>query len=245
MSELRQGSYTRTNGGEAGKVYPRFFIDSVQDYVASEREGRPIFKDEERVEVIFPGNQHTKPVWKVTQEHKERWPQEYEAFKSGHEIALNGTPLEQWPILKRAQVMELKAMNFRTVEDVAGMNDHATQRIGMGGVRLRQLAQSYLDEAAAGALLSQTTAANARQEEVIAEQNAKIDNLSKLCERLSAELIQMRNAPSPIATYVPGQHDPAEAARQAAPREEAAGSSLLDLPQPRKRAKATDQAAAS
>lgn len=232
---LKQGSYTRTEGREAGAVYARFYIDTVEDIAASEREGRKIYRDEDRVEVIFPGNQHTKPVFKVTDEHKQRWPQEYEAFKAGTEIALNGTPIEQWAILRRAQVMELKALNFRTIEDVAAMNDLATQRLGMGGLRLRDLARAYLDDEQANALLTQTTAANERHERTIKEQNDKIANLSALCERLSSEVLTMRNAPSAIATYVPGQHDPVETARQAHPQEPAAQSSLMDLPAPRAR----------
>jgi hypothetical protein len=233
---VANGAYTRTNlSQDAGKVYARFFIDSVQDHVASTREGRPIFKDEERVEIIFPGNQHTKPIHKVTQEHKDRWPQEYAAFKAGTELAVNGTPLEQWPILKRAQVLELKAINFRTVEEVANMSDLAMQRLGMGGARLRELAKAYLDDAAAGAMLSQSTAENERAKARIAELEDKVNNLSALCDRMHGDLQGLRNAPSPIATYVPGQHDPAEAARQAFPREEAAASSLNDMPAPRRR----------
>jgi hypothetical protein len=232
---LQQGSYTRTQGAAETREWPEFFIDSVQDHVATEREGRPIFKDEERVRIYFPGDQTKRPVFKVTREHADKYPQEYAAFKSGQELALNGTPLEQWPILKRAQVMEMKAVGFRTVEDIAGMSDLAKQRLGMGGNRLCELAKSYLDDAQAGALLTKTTAENERHERTIAEQNEKIANLSALCERLSSEVIAMRNQPHPIATYVPGQHDPAEAARQAFPQEPAAQSSLMDLPAPRKR----------
>ena len=240
---LGQGSYTRTQGAQASREWPEFFIDSVQDYVATEREGRPIFKDEERVRIYFPGDQTKRPVFKVTREYTDKWPQEYAAFKAGHEVSLNGTPIEQWPILKRAQVLEMKALGFRTVEDIAGMTDHAMQRIGMGGSRLRELAKSYLDDAMAGALLSQTTAANAKLELVVAEQNEKIANLSALCEKLSGQVIAMQNLPSPIASYVPGQHDPAEAARQAFTQEPAAQSSLSDLPAPRKRRTTAETAA--
>jgi hypothetical protein len=176
----------------------------------------------------------------VTQEHIERWPDEYKAFKAGTEVALNGTPLEQWPLLKLSMVKELKAANFRTIEEVAAMSEHAIQRFGTGGRRLQQLAEAFLDDARAGALLAQTTAANERHERTIAEQNEKIANLAALCDRLHNDLQGMRNAPSPIATYVPGQHDPAEAARQAFPQEAPAPSSLLDLPAPRKRKQASE-----
>lgn len=234
---LGQGSYVRANSGsDMNKVYPRFFEDTVQDQLATAREGRPIFTTEERVEIIMPGiSQLTKPVEKVNQSHIERWPDAYKAFKAGHEMAVSGVPLEQWPILKRAQVLELKAAGFLTVEQIAEMNDHAIQRLGMMGRRLKELAVSYLDEEKGQAALAKATAERDRQEQVIAEQNEKIANLSVMLERVSQDLIALQNRPSPIATYVPGQHDPVGAAQQAQPQQPAAQSSLMDLPTPRRR----------
>lgn len=233
---LKQGSYTRTEGRQAGGTYPRFFTDSVKDHVASAREGRDIFMSEERVEIMMPGISHlTKPVMKVTHEHVERWPEEYKRFKAGQEMSIDGTPLEQWPILKREQVLELKYLGFLTVEHVAAMSDLAMQRIPMIGRRLRDLAKAYLDEEAHASLLSRATADSERQQRIIDEQNEKIANLSALTEKLSSQVIAMQNAPSAIATHVPGAHDPMEAARQAFAQQPAAQSALNDLPEPRRR----------
>ncbi len=245
MSELKQGSYTRTEGRQAGGVYPRFFTESVKDHLASAREGRDIFKPEERVEIIMPGiSQLTKPVERVTQEHIDRWPDDYKRFKAGQEMALDGTPLEQWPILKREMVLELKHLGFMTVEQVAAMSDLAIQRIPMLGRRLKELAKAYLDDEQASALLARTTAEKERQDTIIAEQNEKIANLSALAEKLSAQVLMLQNAPSAIATHVPGMHDPIAAAQQAQMQPEASQSALMDLPAPRqRRGKAAETAA--
>jgi hypothetical protein len=234
---LGQSSYVRTHSGaDMSKVYPRFFNDTVQDQIASAREGRPIFKEEERVEIIMPGiSQLTKPVERVTQEHIDRWPEAYKAFKSGQEMSVTGTPLEQWPILKRPQVLELKAAGFLTVEQVAEMSDHAIQRVGMMGRRLKELAVGYLDDEKGQASLAKATAERDRQERIIEEQNEKIANLQAMLERVSADLIAIQNRPHPIATYVPGQHDPIGASVQAQPQPPSAQSSLMDLPAPRQR----------
>lgn len=240
---LGQGSYTRTNGGATDRVYPRFFLDEVKDELASTQAGRDIFKSEERVEVIFPGNPWNKPVFKVAQEHIDRWPEAYKAFQQGNEMALDGVPIEHWPVLKRAQVLELKSLGFRTVENVAAMSDHAVQRIGMGGQRLRDLAKSYLDEEVAAATLAKATAESEKLKQQVNEQASQIKNLSEMLERVSADLIALRNAPSPIQTHIPGMHDPAEAYRQAQPREAPSQSSLADMPAPRRRGKASEAAA--
>jgi len=96
------GQFTRTNSFGAGveRSYPRFFIEAVEDQLASSHAGRRIFRDEERVEIIMPGNPYARPVQRVTDAHRRQWPKEYEAFKAGQELAPEGTPLEEWPRLK-------------------------------------------------------------------------------------------------------------------------------------------------
>lgn len=232
------GAWTRTNsfGSEnrnsrlAG-LMPRFEVMSNQDMLASEREGRPIFRDTEIVELITPGNPLNIPVEKVTDEHRRQWPEIYQAFKSGHEISADGTPLEQWPMLRKAQVMELKAIHLMTVEHVRDMSDHVCQRL-MGGIRLRTMAKAYLDDAAAGALLAQTTADSERKDAEIAELSRKVDELSGLLNSVHSQMQDLRNAPSPLATHVPGVNDPFE---QAKVSPQAGASSLDALPEFKRR----------
>lgn len=228
------GTYTRTNlGQQDGSNHPRFFVESVQDIVASEAQGRPIFRDEERVEIIMPGNPHTRPVAKVSDEHRQRWPKEYEAFKAGMEISPDGTPLEEWSILKRSQVLELKALGFKTVEHVRDMDDLAVQRIGMGGRRLKEAADIFLDDANRVALESRLSADNDRKDAEIASLRRQVEEMGKQMETRFGELQVLRDAPSPLASNIPGMHDPVELAKrsQTAP---VAASSLDSIGTPRK-----------
>lgn len=210
------GTYTRTNlGQQDGSNHPRFFVDQVQDMVASENAGRPIFREEERVEIIMPGNPHTRPVARVSDEHRQRWPREYEAFKAGMEISPDGTPLEEWPILKRSQVMELKALGFKTVEHIRDMDDLAIQRIGMGGRRLKELALGLLDDAERMAMTGKLSAENER---LLAEVDAlrrQVMEMGELTQKTFAELQTVKNTPSPLATHIPGMSDPVEMAKAA------------------------------
>lgn len=224
---LSNGSYDRNYGAQVGVSYPRFHIEQVQDNVASEQQGRPIYREEERVEIIIPGNP-TRWVGKVNREYVERWPKEYAAFKEGIEISPEGTPLEEWPILKRSQVMELKALGLKTIEHVRDMDDHAIQRIGMGGRILRDNAIAYLDDAARIAMTTQLTAENARKDERIALLERQVSELGAMVEQKFGELQTMKNAPSALATHIPGMHDPMEQARQAV-TQEVASSSLDSL----------------
>lgn len=210
---VANATYTRTNlGQQDGSNHPRFFVESVQDIVGSETAGRPIFRDEERVEIIMPANPN-RPVFRVTDEHRQRWPKEYEAFKAGMEISPDGTPLEEWSILKRSQVLELKALGFKTVEHVRDMDDLAVQRIGMGGRRLKEAADIFLDDANRVALESRLSADNERKDAEITALRRQVEEMGKQMETRFGELQALRDAPSPLATNIPGMHDPVEQAK--------------------------------
>lgn len=225
---LSNGSYDRNYGSAPTGNYPRFFQATVEDPVASQNAGRKICRDEERVEIIMPGNPHTRPVQRVTDEHRERWPKEYAAFQQKIEISPDGTPIEEWGILQPSQREELKYLGFKTVEQIRDMNDHAIQRIGMGGRMLKEAAIVFLDDAQRVATTARLAAENERKDEQIAMLQRQITEMGQLVEQRFSEAQAMRNAPSAIATNIPGAHDPMEASRQAQ-AQDVASSSLDNL----------------
>lgn len=238
-------SYTRglDNGSTNARVVPRFFTDTVENAVASQREGRPIFTERELVEISVPGDPYSKPVQRVTDEHRNRWPEHYKAFRAGVEPATDGIPLEQWPVMRtKAMVLEMKAIGLTTVEQCAAMSDTACQRIRTGGYRLRDLAKSYLDDALAQAeLVRRTAEADAAKAEVTSLKET-VANLSALVDQLHRQMSTQRDAPHELATSVAAHHFPAEAAKYANPRTEDDGalSALGDLPAARKRGRPTN-----
>lgn len=206
MSETlpRTGAFTRSMSFQSGgrdPVTPRFHMEAIQDKVASAREGRPIFIHQERVQHLIPGSPN-QPVEIVNQSHRDRWPEQYEAFKRGEEMAHEGTPLEQWPILNRAQVLELKALGIFTVEQCADLSDTAMQRIPIAGQRIRDRARAYIDEAEKTAFVEKLNRENEALSSRIASLEHQNAELSQLLEKVSAQLTSLRDAPHPIATYV-------------------------------------------
>lgn len=204
---VQNGAYTRTMGfsPDQAQVHPIFHMEAVEDPAASAREGRAIYKNEERVEIVMPGNPYTRPVVKVTDEHRQRWPEQYEAFKKGLDVAVNGTPLEMWARLKKAQILELKHLGFVTVEDVANMNDLATQKIGMGGLGLRQAAKAFLDDAERDAVIARAQAEAAARKAENDEMKGKIEELRLLCDDLFKQVQAFKNAPNPLISTPPFQ----------------------------------------
>src|ERR1700744_4772201 len=147
---IANATYTRSNSLVANEArnFPRFFIETVRDDHSSRHHGREIFREEERVEIIVPGNPYTRPIMRVTEEHRQTWPKQYEAFKAGREIATDGTPLEAWARVQPKQLHELKALGFKTIEQIATMDDQALGRVGTGGPDLRRVAQEFLEDGA-------------------------------------------------------------------------------------------------
>ena len=132
---------------------PQFFTEAVKLEWKSRQEGRPIFEDREFVRIIIPGDRRSMAVEPVGEEHKARWPREYEAFRAGREAPLEGTPLSEWPVsmMSPARVQELAWFNLRTVEQLAAVNDAQLQTLGMGARELRERARTWLEVAAKGA----------------------------------------------------------------------------------------------
>lgn len=230
---VRNGEFTRTEG--FGKTIDPcralFYEEAVQ---SGEVDGRKTYKMVERVKVIMPGNGTTIPVFNVTDEHRERWPEAYDAFKKGIEPDLNGTPLEEWAILNKAQVLELKSMLIRTIEDVASLPDTAVQRIGRGGYALRERALAYLNEAKEQELVTRVTAENEVMREQIAVLARQVEEMGGMLEQQQKQIHAAGDAPSAISTVVPGSLDINE--RNKPTHVEADKSSSFDNIAPRRKA---------
>ncbi len=158
-----------SNANEKDTARPRFFKEAVQNMAASEKEGRPVFEEQTRVEIFIPGDKLFRHVDVVQDKHKQRWPEHWAAFERGEARAASGTPLEQWPnaLLNKARVAELKAMHILSVEDLAGVPDNVLPKMGMGARELREQARSYLDTAKAGAQNAAMAARIAQLEEMV------------------------------------------------------------------------------
>lgn len=159
-------------------IRPRFFIKAVQMKAESEKAGRPIFVDREFVEQIIPGDSRTLKVDEVKDEHRMRWPAQYEAFKRGQEQPLHGTPLEQWPALSASQVAELKALKVMSVEDLANLNESFLANIGMGARELQTKAKAFLAHAAGTADVQRMQAELSRRDDEIADLKRQIAELA-------------------------------------------------------------------
>jgi len=163
------------------RLYVVFHMEAVKNGFKSEQEGRPIFDDVPQGTIHIPGDKNNVVTEPVTEEYKQRFPQQWDKFQKQMSQSPEGTPLEQWPLLTTGQVHELKAVNVMTVEQLAGMSDTNASRF-MGGYELRRKADTFLkvskDTAEAQRLATLNDELQARlvaQDEVIRQMAARLE----------------------------------------------------------------------
>lgn len=140
-------------------AYVQFERRGVEDRAASLAAGKYVAKDVDWVMITPVGGKDVveKPVseWlqniaqqvreeRMPLEFEERYRRAYEFWKRGEEIPLNGTPIKGWPVLSPAQQKTVIAANILTVEDLAVANGEAVTRMGIGGLDMKQKAESWL-----------------------------------------------------------------------------------------------------
>lgn len=158
-------------GNADAQLHVEFFICDYE----GDWKGRPF------VRIMIPGDKNNVVEQPVREDHKERFPRQWLYFQMKQNEAEGqpaiGTTLNEWQAtnkedLTKSQVEELKILKFQTVEQVAMASDAQLQRIGMGGVGLREKARNYLqrkNRAETNAELEQTKSQLAELQAQMAE----------------------------------------------------------------------------
>lgn len=155
-------------------LFVEFYDDAVEVTYRSEAEGRPVYENRTFVRIIVPGDATNIIETIATPQHIQDFPRQYERYKQGAAKVQEGTPLEMWPPINKAQVKEAKYFEIHTVEQLASISDGAMMKMGMGWRDLRNKAQAYLNAAKDGAVVAQQAAENKRLHEEIEALKAQI-----------------------------------------------------------------------
>ena len=122
--------------------------------------------------------------------HKRRFSKQWMAWQIQEGLLegdadIPGWKIDEWAELDHAQKEELRYLRYQTVEQIAGANDTQVQRMGMGGLALREKAKR--------ALINRTNQVAAQEiearDKIIAAQGEKIDELSNKFEMLMQKLM--------------------------------------------------------
>lgn len=114
----------------------------------------------------------------------------YEAWKSGREAPVNGTPISAWNGLTPEQAEIFRMRNIKTVEEIADITDAVRQRVGIPHINdIIADAKRFVASADARAF-SATLADNERR---IAAQQAQLEDRDEQVRELMSRLDQLTN----------------------------------------------------
>lgn len=143
------------------------------------------------------GNPMPNPLWQVIEPA-------YLAWKAGQEMPENGTPLESWPMVNKPQIKVLRQAMYRSVEDLASVQDSDLTRIKLPNAReLRDRAKQFLQAKQDTAYIDK--AMSSRDAELQAMRTQAETDRALIAE-MAAEMRKMQAQQARAATAeLPGQ----------------------------------------
>lgn len=172
-------------------VTPIFFMEPVKNPAKSLEAGRAIYDEIECIRLKVAGDSFNEHVAPVDDTYRERFAEAYAKWKQNPEAEhVVGTPLAHWPVMTRALVMEMRALNIFSVEGLAAVADTNLQK--HHGLReWRDKAVAWLESAKGGAFAAELVEKNKNLESQmrdLMESNAAMQSrLSELVARLDDE----------------------------------------------------------
>jgi hypothetical protein len=161
----------------------RFYQDTVQMVAKSDEIGRAIFEDRDFIEITIPGDTFNIVNRQVTQKDIEQYRGSYDRYKAGLEQSVDGFPLEQWARLSKSQVANYKALNFKTVEQIAEMPQSSAANVGMSAQGDIAAAKAFLAQSKDGALSQKQAVQIETLLAEVARQAEQIKELGALAEK--------------------------------------------------------------
>jgi hypothetical protein len=184
-SALREHSAKPTARGAirvTDGVVPIFFAKEIEDAAASEQAGRPIYKAVDWIEIIVPGSRD-RVSCPVRKEHRERFPEQWESYKRQEaRTVADGTPITEWQGIPRTRALELRALGFYTVEQLAAAPENQLQKAGQDARRIQEQAQAFIK--------SNSDLEGERR--LRGELEAKFSELVALNQELATQLTELR-----------------------------------------------------
>lgn len=193
--EYNPDDFTSAGQNEADKsLLVKFLVKPFKDEEATLREGRPIFKEREYVDIRAPGDRLGGICRPATMRDIQRFPVHYQKFKARveGEPQVQGTLLTEWPQITRSQAEELAFFHVKTVEQLAAMSEvHAGKMMNFH--TLKRKANEWLE-------LNKNQASAIALQEELHKRDMQIQVLQEEVKRLG-ELVEAKSAYPAVENY--------------------------------------------
>ncbi len=168
-------------------LHVEFFWHEPVDKWESETAGKEVKRERQVwVKISNPADRTSMYQNAVRDDHKARFPRQWMKFQIDNGQATGGQEafgwkLAEWPGIKENELLELKYMRFETVDQLAGASDGQIQRLGMGGIGLRQRARDALRERHATEFKSE-----------LDKKNAELKSMQERMAKLEAQMAKVK-----------------------------------------------------
>lgn len=195
-------------------LYVEFYMHEPEDGNKPWENGKPVRMPAiPYVKIMVPGNKNSEVDTPVREDHKQRFPEKWMYFlqtqqnaEGGNEIP--GWKVDEWDQLTADQIRDLKYLRFYTVEQIAGASDAQVQKLGMGGLGLRERARQAVRQK----LGAEESSALAKKDAEIADMKSRMEKLEALLKpQPAAQLMQVLPLPpqpeTVLTTNAPTERD--------------------------------------
>lgn len=184
FSSFEQAAVAKANS--TGQAIIRFEERSEPDPAKTQQEGRPVYKTVHYACIRNPGSRD-EYVTKVNDTFFRQYGRAaYDKWCETQAQPEEGTPLSMWPPIPKNLVEEWKYFHVYTVEQLAGMNDTAVQRMGMGVLEWRKKAIAWLEDAKTGAASQRLVSENERLTREVERLTRQVQDLMSRMDTLPA-----------------------------------------------------------
>lgn len=130
-------------GEDYRNIPVKFFYKDIKQNFLSKEAGRPIWKTEEYISIMKPGNSKDISERRVKPSDLERWGSIYDKWKNKEEQIQNGTRLEVLPGIEQTKIERCKALNIFTLEQLINVDEEGVKNLGEGARDLINEARRY------------------------------------------------------------------------------------------------------
>ncbi len=188
-------------------LHVEFYMYAPVDKWSTDTQGKVIKRPEMPfIRIMKPGDNTSILDTPVREDHKQRWPDKWLYFQMQQWMItgvsdIPGWKIDDWEELDDEQKRELKFLRFSVVEQIAGASDSQVQKMGMGGMGLRERAKIAL-----------RAKMGAETKSAIEQKDKEISELKSHMQRLEQMIMARQELPAPPQVVEPslGAQQPAE-----------------------------------
>ena len=155
-----------------------FTTQAVKSPLKSAEAGHPVYDDLPYIQIKSLKDMNVVIETIATDEHKKRFPMEWQRYVEGKAEDQVGIPVTELPGITPARVKELSIHDIRTIETLAEIGEDLTHRVP-GLATLRAKAQDYLKRTNDAGFHVKQQAELQKRDDAIAVLSAQLEDLKK------------------------------------------------------------------